>query len=54
MLTNCFSQVFLIFYCTCYQALSSFYSQLFGEYDADNDVSPDTEDPEAAGKFTWL
>ncbi|KAJ1525915.1 hypothetical protein ONE63_009104 [Megalurothrips usitatus] len=25
------------------------FNQLFGEYDADNDVSPDTEDPEAAG-----
>ena len=26
------------------------YSQLFGEDDPDQDVSPDTEDPEAAGK----
>ena len=25
------------------------YSQLFGEPDADEDVSPDTEDPEASG-----
>lgn len=25
------------------------YSQLFGEADPDQDVSPDTEDPEAAG-----
>ena len=28
---------------------SCFYSQLFGEDDPDQDVSPDTEDPEAAG-----
>jgi len=26
-------------------------SQLFGEADPDQDVSPDTEDPEAAGKY---
>lgn len=26
-----------------------FYSQLFGEEDPDQDVSPDTADPEAAG-----
>lgn len=25
------------------------YSQLYGEEDPDQDVSPDTEDPEAAG-----
>jgi ubiquitin-like 1-activating enzyme E1 B len=27
-----------------------FSSQLFGEADPDQDVSPDTEDPEAAGE----
>lgn len=27
----------------------TFFSQLFGEEDPDEDVSPDTEDPEAAG-----
>ena len=31
---------------------SCFYSQLFGEDDPDQDVSPDTEDPEAAG--VWI
>jgi hypothetical protein len=27
------------------------FSQLFGEIDADEEVSPDTEDPEAVGKL---
>ena len=26
------------------------FNQLFGEYDADDEVSPDTEDPELAGE----
>ena len=31
----------------------SYFSQLFGEEDPDQDVSPDTEDPEAAGGYTF-
>lgn len=31
--------------------LISCFSQLFGEIDADEEVSPDTEDPEAVGKL---
>lgn len=30
------------------------YSQLFGEEDPDEDVSPDTADPEAAGNKLFL
>lgn len=30
------------------------FSQLYGEYDPDQDVSPDTEDPEAAGSELLL
>ena len=33
---------------------SCFYSQLFGEDDPDQDVSPDTEDPEAAGVWSMV
>lgn len=33
----------------CKLLISYSFSQLFGEADADEDVSPDTEDPEAAG-----
>ena len=30
------------------------FSQLFGEEDRDQDVSPDTEDPEAASKYFFV
>ena len=32
--------------------LRFFFSQLFGEEDPDQDVSPDTADPEAAGEYS--
>jgi hypothetical protein len=35
--------------CTDYKEVVCLNSQLFGEDDPDEDVSPDTADPEAAG-----
>lgn len=32
--------------------VNTIYSQLFGELDPDQDVSPDTEDPELTGELT--
>lgn len=50
---NTFSSEFLYlsFYCNCSIKfyIIFIFSQLYGEEDPDQDVSPDTEDPEAAG-----
>jgi len=39
---------------TFWTVVKSFISQLYGEDDPDQDVSPDTEDPEAAGLFLFF